>query len=495
MEKRTTSPWLSVTAPGYCHKVIKNQLSSDEYLKFPPDTPANDMIRRERLEELAMREHWAVLTPNEYWFARKALRGGRTDVRRLTYTLSPEDILQGKKIVYVDVVSLYPSVQVKYQYPVGVPEVRIYDRDFYPCNMHRNPDHGNSVVLRCSCSFEDKFQNRDKKMFIHDYSNTDPPTWQEICLDDDFFGLVCVSLTPPTNLYIPVLVTYDDDALKCSADLTPIVEQVFTTVELKRALEKGYQLDRLHRFDKYHKAPGLWNPFIKELFIDKLSNELSENDGVVEYPTPDQQDALISAYEEKFQMGEAVKNSLKRNVENPNSGWQCNPVKKQVAKIMLNSGWGKHCQRLNLPRTQIVNHKDTAAYTNLIQRFEAGYTRFTNITHMKYGTAFEKMERSTSYHNIHDSYIPAGLFVPSYGRMVLYEQMEKLQERVLYHDTDSLIYIYDPAESYNVQTSDIWGDWKEEDESLAGIVSFTGIALISYHRYRPKIIWYSIQER
>ena len=89
--KRGVSPWLSITAPGYCHTVIKQQLSTDENLEMPPDTPENDMPRRERLDELS-RTHWAVLQEGEYWFARLALRGGRTDVRRLTYTLSEEDI-------------------------------------------------------------------------------------------------------------------------------------------------------------------------------------------------------------------------------------------------------------------------------------------------------------------------------------------------------------------------------------------------------------------
>jgi hypothetical protein len=478
VEKRGTSPWLSITAPGYCHTIIKNQLSTDEYLKLPPDTPANDMARRERLSQLAMEEHWAVLTPNEYWFARKALRGGRTDVRRLTYTLSQEDIAAGKQIRYVDIVSMYPSVQVKNDYPVGVPEVRVYDLDYYPCRLHSTPDRGNTVSLTCSCSYEEKFLNRDRKMIIYNYSQN-IPTWQEIVDDDDFFGLVCVSLTPPTNLYIPVLVTYNEGASKCNADLIPITAQVFTSVELKVAFRKGYQLDRIHRFDKYHKAPGLWNDFIKKLFIDKMSNELEVNDdGIVQYPSIENQNRLVDAYERNFGMGNAVRESLA-------VGWSCNPVKKQVAKIMLNSGWGKHCQRLNLPQTQIIGHKNTAAQTALIQRYEAGYIQFTNIVHMTNGTAYEKLELSTSYHNIHDSYIAAGLFVPSYGRLVLYEQMQHLRERVLYHDTDSIIYIYDPSEDYNIPMSDIWGDWKEEKESVAGIVSFTGIAPKSYGlRYR-----------
>lgn len=478
------SPWLSVTAPGYCHTVIKNQLSTDEYLEMPPDTPANDMARRERLDELS-RTHWVVLQEGEYWFARLALRGGRTDARRLTYTLTDEDKALGRRIVYIDVVSMYPSVQVKNEFPVGVPQIMIYDLNYYPCNLHRNPESGNTINLLCACSHEKRLAVQNKRMFIYDMTGRDPPNAREIIDNDDFFGLVCVSLTPPTDLYIPVLVTYDHERGKCQADLTPIIAQVFTSVELKVALKAGYTLDKLHRYDRYNRAPGLWNKFIKTLYIDKLSNELKKRGDVVQYPSPEEQSEIIDAYENKFQMGEAIRESLKRNIDNngniiPTSGWQCNPVKKKVAKIMLNSGWGKHCQRPNLAQSKIIQRNDMGAEREFMQGYDHGYFKITSIIPMKHGTAYERTDCAKSNPNLHDSYIPAGVFVPAYGRLLLYEQMSRLGKRVLYHDTDSIVYIYDPTEEYNVPTSDIWGDWGEEDVSKIGIESFTAIAPKSY---------------
>lgn len=473
VEKRNLSPWLSITAPGYCHTVIKKELSTDEYLEMPPDTPENDMARRERLDELS-RTHWVVLTEGEYWFARLALRGGRTDVRRLTYTLSEEDKALGRRIAYVDVVSMYPSVQVKHEYPVGVPQIMIYDLDYYPCNIHRNPESGNTIILKCECPHETRLRVQNKQMFIYDMTGPSNvvPTAQSIVEDDDFFGLVCVSLTPPTDLFIPVLVTYDHDRGKCQADLTPIIAQVFTSVELKVAFKAGYILDKIHRYDKYNRAPGLWNNFIKKLYIDKMGNSLKKVDGVVQHPSIEKQIELENEYESRFQMGQMVRESF--------SSWDSNPVKKQVAKIMLNSGWGKHCQRPNLAQSKIIQRNDMDSERDFMQRYDAGYFKISSIIPMKYGTAYEQNDRASSNPNLHDSYIPAGLFVPAYGRLMLYEQMSKLGKRVLYHDTDSIIYIYDPTEDYNIPTSDIWGDWEEEDDSKIGIESFTAIAPKSY---------------
>jgi hypothetical protein len=80
----------------------------------------------------------------------------------------------------------------------------------------------------------------------------------------------------------------------------------------------------------------------------------------------------------------------------------------------------------------------------------------------------------------HNLYLPAGLFVPAYGRLMLYDALDILQERVLYHDTDSVIYIYDPA-CENLPFDDIWGSWDEEKVSKNGnITAFVGLGPKSY---------------
>jgi hypothetical protein len=79
----------------------------------------------------------------------------------------------------------------------------------------------------------------------------------------------------------------------------------------------------------------------------------------------------------------------------------------------------------------------------------------------------------------HSTYIPAGCYVPAYGRLTLLREMDKLGERVLYHDTDSIIYLYDPT-LYNIPCSDVWGCWEEEKISKTGIDAFVSLGPKSY---------------
>jgi hypothetical protein len=56
--------------------------------------------------------------------------------------------------------------------------------------------------------------------------------------------------------------------------------------------------------------------------------------------------------------------------------------------------------------------------------------------------------------------------------------MNLLGERVLYHDTDSIIYEYIPGE-YNIPEGEYWGQWEVDDKDQ-GIIEFIGLAPKSY---------------
>jgi len=68
-----------------------------------------------------------------------------------------------------------------------------------------------------------------------------------------------------------------------------------------------------------------------------------------------------------------------------------------------------------------------------------------------------------------NSYLTAACFVPAYGRLQLWEQLNKLGSRVIMYDTDSVVFIHDP-DLYNPTHSKMWGCWEEEDISQIGIV-------------------------
>ncbi len=52
-------------------------------------------------------------------------------------------------------------------------------------------------------------------------------------------------------------------------------------------------------------------------------------------------------------------------------------------------------------------------------------------------------------------------FTTAYGRLALYEYLSQLRDRVLYHDTDSLVYVSKPGE-YKLPTGERPGELKDE---------------------------------
>ena len=58
-------------------------------------------------------------------------------------------------------------------------------------------------------------------------------------LSGKFFGVAKVDITPPTDLYVPVLPDNSDH--KLLFHLNPMKSKTFASVELKLAVEKGYK--------------------------------------------------------------------------------------------------------------------------------------------------------------------------------------------------------------------------------------------------------------
>lgn len=464
VDKFTMSPWFHATAPSYVHQLVIHNLSKE--LEIPDRNQEPDLYR-EIVSKLSWEQHWGVLTPNEYWFTRRALRGGRTEVRKVYHQVEDEDWDRGVRIRYQDIVSMYPYVQVAHDYPIGLPTIEVYDPDYFPCMEHRNPDTGNVVELECDCSLDKRKRFIDRLCRIVEMDRA--PTVEEILKDDSFFGIVCVSLTPPLDLFHPVLVSWDESAGKCVASLEPIEAGVFTTPELKKALEKGYKLDKLHRLDRYHKQPGLWNGLIKDLYIEKMANSQAP-------PDASTQEQLVRDYDTFFDMGDAVKESFPR--------WGNNPAKKQTFKILLNSGWGKHAQRAVMPQTKIIDADAVDEMLALFKNIEEKTIELKDFaclgdkTFIKHTALGQKTNP-----NLHHGYLPAAVFVPAYGRLMLFEQLDRLGKRVLMHDTDSIVYIYDPApDQYNIPQGDLWGEWSVEkfDTKNDGIRTFIGLGPKSY---------------
>jgi len=453
------SPWFNATAPSYVHEVFLTKLSADLEL---PDPMENKEEYKEKVEELAWNDHWAVLKPPEYWFARRALRGGRTEVRKFHHLVSDEDWARGVRIRYQDICSQYPYQQVVHDFPVGLPTIYVWDERYVPCVNHQNTEAG-----KCSCVH----RHVDKACSI--VRPAEPWTKEMILAKRDFFGIVCATVEPPKNMYHPVLVAFDEVLGKSVASCARIEEGTFTSVEFVKALEEGYTLVQLHRYDQYVKKPSLWRDIILDLFLEKMINSKAAPEG-------EKREALIRDYTDLFgeDFGDKIVKTLDEGL------WGKNPAKKQTAKIMMNSAWGKHAQRPIMPEAAIFHFENDQqkiidffenCVSNNFEYHDGTYLNDNQIMY-KYSVSGPKTKP-----DLHGGYLPAGLFVPAYGRLQLWEQLNKLDKRVLMNDTDSIVYLYDP-DLYNIPQGGLLGEWEVEDVDTdhGGIREFVGMGPKTY---------------
>lgn len=429
------SPWFSATCAGYVHKLFLNHIHHDKDF---------DTMEEEEFQKY-VQTTWAVLESEEYYFCKLALRGGSTNIYCYKYD---------GKIRYKDIQSSYPSVQLEQEYPVGTPIINVFDKDYYPCYIHHS-----TPQTSCGCELFEKKNNKRSKLNIKMQSTDEYTEWVK-----NKFGFAMVDLQPPSNLYCPPIIRYDSIKKKCVESLEFIERQVITSVELDVALEHGYKLIKLYRFDEYKKAPSMWRELLGHMYILKM--QYSQNP-----PEPETQQRLKKTFSEKFGIDLGDMNQ-----------WKKNPVLKKICKGPPTSAWGKHAETVDHPQTEIIDDLNPKAHTEFFQDIQLNKTEIKSFTVYPTKTLIKyNVNRERIRPNCHRGYLPCAVFVTAYGRLKLWQEKHRLGNRVLMCDTDSIIYIDDP-EGYDIPEGDCLGDWETEDfeSENGGIIGFRSCGPKSY---------------
>ena len=208
-------------------------------------------------------------------------------------------------------------------------------------------------------------------------------------------------------------------------------EKTFTSVELKRALEIGYKITKIHSALEYDKFNGLMKAYVEKFVELKIKCSGVLND---EQAKKINQDHL----------------ELGLNIDIKAEETSDNPGLRQVANILLNSLWGKFGQRTNMK-----------AYN-----FLTSFTDFTrNIT--------DKTIVPLSWEVISSNIVEFGytddidnkmeaefiseittVFTTANARIRLYDMLSFLHpSQILYYDTDSCYFLYDPDDSNHKKPS------------------------------------------
>ncbi|XP_049823876.1 uncharacterized protein LOC126265674 [Aethina tumida] len=259
-------------------------------------------------------------------------------------------------------------------------------------------------------------------------------------------GMVKCKILPPTQLYHPVLPVRMKGKLMfalcnscgessqqrecCHTEEERLFTGTWVIAEVLKALEKGYRIVEVFEVWTYetrqynHSAgqPGLFTEMMNK-FI-KIKQEASGWPADCINDVVKQQQYLVD-----FEEAEKVKLTPER-IEN-------NPGLRSLAKLMLNSFWGKFGQRENQPQATIVN--DPQECFDLLAHPSKNVNSITPVNEQTVVINWEYADEAVE--SLPTVNVVIAAFVTAQARLKLYEYLEMLDTRVLYYDTDSVIYV------------------------------------------------------
>ena len=188
-----------------------------------------------------------------------------------------------------------------------------------------------------------------------------------------------------------------------------------------------------------------------------------------------------SDFDSKEAYAAAVKKELNINLDIDNI--KPNPVLRAIAKMLLNAFYGKFGQKRKMEHTEYVNNIQKFWEILLNDKLECINLSMVNkeTVEFRYQTKDVWLEDPTKTNVI------IAAFTTSYARLRLYEMLDQLGDKVVYYDTDSIIYIDDGNEI--IKSGCMLGEWTDElnGDHIKEFIS-TGPKSYAYRTSKGKIV-------
>ena len=225
----------------------------------------------------------------------------------------------------------------------------------------------------------------------------------------------------------------------------------YCTPEIEVALNMGYIIGQIYEVlhwpntethDKVNKQGGLFTEYINTFL--KLKQQASG------FPSHVKSEQDKDAYVQKYLEHEGIlldKHLIEKN-----------PGLRSLSKLALNSFYGKFGQRTNMKRTKFIN--DVGLLYNILTDPSKVLTDFhvmnENIMELEFKNSedFNPLNCKTN--------VLIAAFCTSWARIKLWGIMNKLGDRVLYHDTDSIIFSVKPTDKYIPPLGEYLGELTNE---------------------------------
>jgi hypothetical protein len=298
-------------------------------------------------------------------------------------------------------------------------------------------------------NFYDKYPKGHYKVLNEEYCNNNQYDLLNAIKNKEFFGFLEVEIKPPRDLYHPVLPKKGE---KLVFDLIQ-KRGVWCSNELYNAIDKGYKIKRVYEIRYYEETTT-------DIFKDYVAKFLKIKQEASGFPdwciTEEKKQEYIQDYK------------TRQGIQLEYAKIKKNPGLRAIAKLCLNSLWGKFGQRTNLGKCEIVKTKEELYKIIFNDKYE-------NIEWVDIGGSAEDKQKLQVSYKVKDQFvendfntsIAIASFTTASARCRLYEALDILQRQVLYFDTDSVVYKYKPeCEDKQLEIGDLLGDWTDELEGV-----------------------------
>ncbi|XP_072033428.1 uncharacterized protein [Amphiura filiformis] len=332
--------------------------------------------------------HFEPLDPRE------SLYGGRTEATKLFH-----QVKDGEVIRYLDFTSLYPWCNKYRPYIVGHP--KIYTNNFKDISSYFG-------LIRCTVL--------PPRWLFH-------PVLPARCHGKLMFALCGTCMEEKRQAYCP------------HSDKARTIRGTWVTLEVEKAVKMGYVIDNIEvvwdweqraEYDKATKTGGLFTEYIDQFL--QLKQEASGYPDWCESPEDKER------YVEEYYENEGIRLDSE-NIEK-------NPGMRSHAKKCMKRMWGKFAQRSNMSQTVILDdpsevYKLLTSDSVTVDNIRLINDEVIEVTYREDGN-FARINPNTN--------VVIAAFTTCHARLKLYEVLEKLGDRAMYQDTDSVIFLTRPGE-------------------------------------------------
>jgi hypothetical protein len=218
--------------------------------------------------------------------------------------------------------------------------------------------------------------------------------------------------------------------------LLPKRRECYTSCEIQQALAVGYKVTRVYRIDHYTPSDNLFKTYIRRFFQLKM-----------EAGAPITDAAELAEIKEKLGFV-------------PDFSAGPNPGRKAIAKMMLNSLWGKFGQNVDNAEQQWAQ---ISGWYRLLSRLTKKEVDIRCCEPSGTSWIFTKWSlRSDDESDVMKrTNVALCAFITAAARLHLWTELNKLGLRALYCDTDSIYFEHDPR-LYWIPASHMLGGWEPE---------------------------------